>query len=158
LISTSHFVTALRPAILLAAGLLAALFSPMQAAAAETRDNRTYKMLLAGEGAVAIALRNHRNAGLAGLAIRLGRVVDEASARRKRGIRASNCDLAAMALANIAMLAEKALEKQGNLKSVFEESAKAEVSQFAADMRGCEKHLGLPSTKREPLKKLLGKI
>ncbi|WP_442580636.1 hypothetical protein ACSBOB_01130 [Mesorhizobium sp. ASY16-5R] len=158
MILISPFGTALRPAILLAAGLLAALLSPTQASATETRDNRTYKMLLAGEDAIAIALRNHRKAGLAGVANRLGRIVDEASARKKRGIKASDCDLAAMALANLSLLAEKSLETRSDLKSAFQESAKTEVSQFAADMRGCEKHLGLPSTRREPLKKLLGKI
>jgi hypothetical protein len=158
LITISHIGTALRPAILLAAGLFAALSPPIDAVATEARDNKTYKMLLAGEDTVAAVLQSRHGGRVAGVVSGLGHVVDEASARKNRGIKASNCDLAAMALANVAMLTGKALEANGNLKSAFVEPAKTEVSQFATDMRGCEKHLGLPSTKREPLKMLLGKL
>jgi hypothetical protein len=148
---------ALRPVSTLAVGFLACgLVAP--ASADIDHDKKTQRMLVLEERAVEDALLNRSGHNLRRAANKTGRLVDQAQFNAGPGIGASDCDLAAMSLTNIALLAAKALNVDISRKSVFLQPAKNQAKLFSSDMRRCENALRLSPTIRKPLAVLLGKI
>jgi len=108
---------------------------------------------------VAEAIRARNGASLRRQSGKIGAIVDRAFARREReGTKLSDCEKAAAYLAHITIYAERGLfyKSQGSeFGQIVLDGVPQEINDYTRSMKGCERLLNLPGTKRPPFARSL---
>lgn len=131
---------ALLPVILV---LATSTFFPGDTFAQDGQSRRVRKVVLAEEAKVARALHRRDGQALQRSADKLGAIVDEAFARKKKGLQIGSCEFAAQSLIHVALFAAHGLRGPDDWSEVLRPTLMAEARNFQREMAACEREIGI---------------
>lgn len=109
--------------------------------AADFNPRPVYEIVLNEEAKIAIAIKGRNARALSLSGDRLGRVVDRAHVRVRRGAKVSECEMAAESLAFTAIALEKAFGSAGEVSLMLVDIVENSIKGFRNDIRNCEREL-----------------
>lgn len=119
------------PAVLL-------ILCAMPAFAIDAKPRDVYSKVTSEEARIVTALKARDSVRLQRSVGALGKLIDDALARRDRGEAVTPCDMAAHSLAFVAMSAAEALAHQDQEKKILLADALSAAEDFRKDIQACE--------------------